>query len=159
MRLGIVCAGRLKEAYWRDAAGEYKKRLSRYAELELVEVADEPAPEKLSAAQRAKAMEREGERLLAAIGPREFVVALCIDGKERASEELAADLDAWLAGGYPRVAFVIGGSLGLSPAVLARADFRLSLSRLTFPHQLARVMLLEQLYRAFKILHGEPYHK
>ena len=122
-------------------------------------MADEPVPERFSAAQRAKAIEREGERMLAQIAPREFVIALCVEGKPRTSEELAVELEQWLAGGYARVTFIIGGTLGLSPAVLGRADARLSLSNMTFPHQLARVMLFEQLYRACKISRGETYHK
>ena len=154
----ILCVGRLKEAYWRDACGEYLKRLSRYGKPELVEVDDQPEPEHASDADRQKIMQKEGEALLKRIRPGDHVVALCIDAPQLTSEGLADLLkDRDLQGG--RTVFVIGGSLGLSPQVIARADRKLSMSKLTFPHQLARVMLLEQLYRARKILAGERYHK
>ncbi len=159
MRVSIVCTGKLKERYLRDAAEEYKKRISRYAELDLLETPDEPVPERYSEAQRIQAVSREGERMLKDIGPREYVVALSITGKRHTSESFAKSMEAWMAGGFTRIAFVIGGSLGLSPAVLSRADAELSLSDLTFPHQLARIVLLEQIYRAFKIISNEPYHK
>ena len=150
--------GRLKEAYWRDACGEYLKRLSRYGKPELVEVDDLPEPEHASDVDRQKIMQKEGEALLKRIRPGDYVVALCIDAPQLTSEGLADLLkDRDLQGG--RTVFVIGGSLGLSPQVIARADRKLSMSKLTFPHQLARVMLLEQLYRARKILAGERYHK
>ena len=154
----ILCVGRLKEAYWRDACGEYLKRLSRYGKIELTEVDDLPEPEHASDADRQRVMQREGEALLKRIRPADYVIALCIDAPQLASEgvaELLKDRDR--AGG--RTVFVIGGSLGLSPQVIARADRCLSMSRMTFPHQLARVMLLEQLYRARKIQAGEKYHK
>ncbi len=154
----ILCVGRLKEAYWRDACGEYLKRLSRYGKPELVEVDDLPEPEHASDVDRQKIMQKEGEALLKRIRPGDYVVALCIDAPQLTSEGLADLLkDRDLQGG--RTVFVIGGSLGLSPQVIARADRKLSMSKLTFPHQLARVMLLEQLYRARKILAGERYHK
>lgn len=159
MRIAIACVGRLKERYWREAAAEYVKRLSRYAQTEILEVEDEPAPERYSDAQRTAAMAREGERLLNQIQPRDFVAALCVDGNRLASEDFAAELDSWMSRGATRIVFVVGGSLGLSPAVLARANARISLSDMTFPHQLARVLLLEQVYRAFKILNNETYHK
>lgn len=154
----ILCVGRLKEAYWRDACGEYLKRLGRYGKPELVEVDDLPEPEHASDADRQRIMQKEGEALLKRIRPGDHVVALCIDAPQLASEGLADLLKGRdLQGG--RTVFVIGGSLGLSPQVIARADRKLSMSKLTFPHQLARVMLLEQLYRARKILAGERYHK
>jgi len=154
----ILCVGRLKEAYWRDACGEYLKRLSRYGKPELIEVDDLPEPEHASDADRQRIMQKEGEALLRRIRPTDHVVALCIDAPQLTSEGLADLLkDRDQQGG--RTVFVIGGSLGLSPQVIARADRRLSMSRMTFPHQLARVMLLEQLYRARKILAGERYHK
>ncbi len=159
MRLAILCTGKLKEPYWRDAAEEYKKRMTRYAEVEVLETPDEPVPERFSEAQRIQAMNREGERMLAQIGPRDFVVALSITGKRLTSEAFAKQMEHWMAGGYTRIMFVIGGSLGLSSAILARADAQFSLSDLTFPHQLARIVLLEQVYRAFKIISNEPYHK
>ncbi len=154
----ILCVGRLKEAYWRQAAAEYLKRLGRYGKTELQEVDDLPEPEHASDADRQKIMQKEGEALLRRIRPGDHVVALCIDAPQQTSENLAQWLRTRdLAGA--RTVFVIGGSLGLSEQVLARADARLSMSRMTFPHQLARVMLLEQLYRARKILAGEKYHK
>ncbi len=159
MRVAIACVGRLKERYWKDAAGEYVKRLSRYAQTDILEVDDDPAPERYSDAQRTAAITREGERLLNQIQPRDFVAALCVDGKRLTSEGFAAELDSWMCRSATRIVFVIGGSLGLSPAVLARADMRISLSDMTFPHQLARVLLLEQVYRAFKIRNNETYHK
>ena len=159
MRIAIACVGRLKERYWKDAAAEYVKRLSRYAQAEVLEVDDEPAPERYSDAQRTAAVAREGERLLNQIQPRDFVIALCVDGKRLTSEGFAAELDDWMGRGASRIVFIIGGSLGLSPAVLDRANARISLSDMTFPHQLARVLLLEQVYRAFKILNNETYHK
>lgn len=159
MRIAVACVGRLKERYMREAAAEYVKRLSRYAQTDILESPDEPAPERLSDAQRAQVLAREGERLLATIGARDFVAALCIDGARQSSESFAKAMEGWLGGGYARIVFVIGGSLGLSPAVLSRADAKLSLSDMTFPHQLARIVLLEQIYRAFKINGNEPYHK
>ena len=154
----ILCVGRLKEAYWRDACGEYLKRLSRYGKPELIEVDDLPEPEHASDADRLKIIQKEGEALLKRIRPADYVVAMCIDAPQLTSEGLADLLqDRDQRGG--RTVFVIGGSLGLSDQVIARADRRLSMSKMTFPHQLARVMLLEQLYRARKILAGERYHK
>ena len=154
----ILCVGRLKEAYWRDACGEYLKRLSRYGKPELIEVDDLPEPEHASDADRLKIMQKEGEALLKRLLPTDHVVAMCIDAPQLTSEGLADLLqDRDQHGG--RTVFVVGGSLGLSDQVIARADRRLSMSKMTFPHQLARVMLLEQIYRARKILAGERYHK
>ena len=141
----ILCVGKLKEKYWRDAAGEYEKRLTRLTRLE-------------SDADRDKIKKREGEAILSRLKPDDDVVALCIEAPEWSSERLSAFLSAQDQGGR-RTVFVIGGSLGLSDAVVARANAKLSMSPMTFPHQLARVMLLEQLYRARKILAGEKYHK
>ena len=154
----ILCVGRLKEAYWRDACGEYLKRLSRYGKPELIEVDDLPEPEHASDADRQKIMQKEGEALLKRLRPTDYVVAMCIDAPQLTSEGLADLLQTRDQQGG-RTVFVIGGSLGLSDQVIARADRRLSMSKMTFPHQLARVMLLEQLYRARKILAGERYHK
>ena len=154
----ILCVGRLKEDYWRQACAEYLKRLGRYGKPEVVEIDDLPEPEHASDADRLKIKQKEGEALLRRIRPADHVVALCIDAPQLTSEGLADALrERDLRGG--RTVFVIGGSLGLSDEVIARADRRLSMSRMTFPHQLARVMLLEQLYRARKILAGERYHK
>ncbi len=159
MKIRILCVGRLKEAFFRDAVQEYGKRLTRYAKVEIIEVPDEKAPESLSDALRESVMKREGERLLAKLQEGEYVIALAIDGTPLSSEDFSAALGRLMNQGKSAVTFVIGGSLGLSEAVLCRADYRLSFSRMTFPHQLMRVILLEQIYRAEKILSGEPYHK
>jgi 23S rRNA (pseudouridine1915-N3)-methyltransferase len=158
MNGALLCVGRLKEKYWVDASGEYEKRLSRYGKFEVIQVDDLPEPRNASDTDRQKIMEKEGEALLRHISPRDHVVALCINAKQQTSEGLADKLDA-LSHSGKRVVFVIGGSLGLSPAVINRADEKLSMSQMTFPHQLARVMLLEQIYRACKIQSGEKYHK
>lgn len=158
MSLAIVCVGKLREAYWRDAAAEYSKRLSRYGTLEIHEVADLPEPKNASPADLRKVMDAEGQAILAQLRPRDYVYTLCIDGKQMTSPQLAARLSE-IEGTAGRVVFIIGGSNGLSEAVLARSSARLSFSLMTFPHQLARIMLLEQLYRARKIQAGETYHK
>lgn len=159
MKLRVLAVGRLKEKFYTDAVNEFKKRLSRFAEVELVELADEPAGEKLSAAELERVKLAEGRRILSRIAEGELVVALDVGGVQLSSTELAEKLNAMMLGGKSRAAFVIGGSNGLSSEVLARADLRLSFSKMTFSHQIFRVMLLEQLYRAFKIIRGEPYHK
>lgn len=159
MRITIVSVGKAKERFIKDGVAEYAKRLRPYAAVALVEVPDEPVPDRLSARDAEQIKEKEGRRLLERLGPDDYVIALALDGVMWSSEELAAELGRLATYGRSRVAFLIGGTLGLSPAVLKRADVRLSLSRMTFPHQLVRVILLEQLYRAFKIQHGEPYHR
>lgn len=159
MKLRIICVGRLKEKFYTDAVNEFKKRLSRFSELEIAELADEKAPEKLSDAELEGVKLAEGRRILAKITDGDTVIALDIAGKQLSSPELADRIAAYMLEGKSRLAFIIGGSNGLSAEVLARADFRLSFSKMTFSHQIFRVMLLEQLYRAFKIMNGEPYHK
>jgi 23S rRNA (pseudouridine1915-N3)-methyltransferase len=159
MNIKIVAVGKLKEKYWIQGMQEYTKRLSAYAKLQVAEVADEKAPEKLSAADEERVKAMEGERILSHVKPDEHVIALAIEGKLFTSEELAEQLDQLATYGRSKVAFVIGGSLGLSDEVLGRADMKLSFSRMTFPHQLVRLMLAEQVYRGFKIIRGEPYHK
>ena len=154
----ILCVGKLKEKWQRQGCEEYLKRLSRYGRYEIVAVDDLPAPEKASDEQIRQAMDREGQALLRHIRPRDRVIALCIRGDAPDSVALSRQLEAW-AGDGRRSVFVIGGSNGLSEAVLARADWRLSFSNLTYPHGLMRVILLEQLYRAERIRAGEPYHK
>ena len=154
----IVCVGRLREKFWADAAAEYLKRLSRLSRMEIVELPDLPEPSNASDAQRRQVMEKEGQEILLRLKDSDFVAALCIDAPQMDSGELAAFV-ARAEGTGRRLTFVIGGSLGLSDAVLSRADTRISMSKMTFPHQLARVMLLEQLYRAHKINAGERYHK
>jgi len=159
MKVTIVCVGKLKEKYWRDAIGEYSKRLSRYMKLEIIELADEKAPETMSLAQEAEVKEKEGQRILKSIKEDAFVVALAVEGKQLSSEELAEFMAKKGVDGISHIVFVIGGSLGLSQAVMARADFALSFSRMTFPHQMMRVVLLEQIYRSERIQRNEPYHK
>ncbi len=159
MQVEIICVGKLKEKYLKDACGEYQKRLSRFCTLSLTELKDEAVGEQASQAQVDKAIQQEGERILARIGERDFVISLCIEGKTLSSEGFAKDLSAICQKGAGRLVFVIGGSCGLSDAVKKRSDLRLSFSAMTFPHQLMRVILLEQLYRAFKINAGESYHK
>lgn len=160
MQIQVVCVGKLKERYWKDAITEYVKRLGAYAKVDVREVADERAPDSASPAEEEQIRDREGERILVALRQDAHVVALAIDGDMWTSEQLAAFIEKRAVyGGGGSLAFVIGGSLGLSAAVLARADMRLSFGRMTYPHQLMRVVLLEQVYRAFKIVRGEPYHK
>ena len=160
MTMSILCVGRLRERFYRQAADEYLKRLRRFGPCEEIEVADLPETANASPAQEADVRRREGERLLAALRPGDYVVALCIDGAQCASEALAGRVATLRArGDVKRVIWVIGGSLGLSEAVVNRANERLSLSAMTLPHQLARVVLLEQLYRACKIAANERYHK
>ena len=158
MHLALICVGKLRERSFRDAADEYEKRLARFARFEEIELADLPEPANSSPAIEAQLCRREGEAILAKIRPDDMVVALCIDGKQTDSVGFSRKLTA-LSDTGRRVVFVIGGSLGLSPEVVARAQEKLSFSPMTFPHQLARVMLLEQLYRACKIAAGERYHK
>ncbi|MEN6636289.1 MAG: 23S rRNA (pseudouridine(1915)-N(3))-methyltransferase RlmH [Clostridiaceae bacterium] len=159
MKIKIACVGKVKDAFYRDAVAEYAKRLSRFCTLEIAEVADEKAPETLSPAEETQVMEREGEKLLARILPGEYVVCLTIDGKRFSSEGFASTLQSTFDRSISCITFVIGGSLGLSPAVTSRADLKLSVSDMTLPHGLCRVVLLEQIYRSFKINAHEPYHK
>lgn len=159
MKITVVAVGKIKERFFEDAVKEYEKRLGRYCKLEIVQVADEKTPDGAGEALERQIKEREGERILAQIKDGAYVIALAIEGKMLDSEELAEKLGQLAVGGVSHLAFVIGGSLGLSEAVLARADYRLSFSRMTFPHQLMRVILLEQIYRGYRIINGEPYHK
>ncbi len=156
--MALICMGRLKERYWRDAADEYEKRLSRFGRFEEIELSDLPEPANSSPAIEAQICEREGRAILQKVREGDIVIALCIGGKQLDSVQLSQALTRCGDTGR-RVVFIIGGSLGLSPQVIARADFKLSFSLMTFPHQLARVMLLEQTYRAMKIAAGERYHK
>ena len=158
MSMALICMGRLKEKYWRDAASEYEKRLSRYTKFETIELPDLPEPVNSSPAIEQQIKEKEGAAILQKIRPDDAVIALCIDGKQLDSVQLSKKLTQIQDGGK-RIVFVIGGSLGLSDAVVARANVKLSFSPMTFPHQLARIMLLEQVYRACKIAAGERYHK
>jgi 23S rRNA (pseudouridine1915-N3)-methyltransferase len=159
MKITIVCVGKIKEKFYNGAIAEYSKRLSRYCNLSITEVADEKTKEQASEAEIALVKNREGERILKAIRDDGYVIALAIEGKMLDSEELSEKIEKLGIGGTSHIYFVIGGSLGLSDAVQKRADFSLSFSRMTFPHQLMRVILLEQIYRAYRILNREPYHK
>lgn len=159
MHITIITVGRIKEAYLTAGIAEYTKRLTRYCKLDQVEVPDEKAPETLSDKEMEQIKEREGERILAKIKDTEYVAALAIEGKQLSSEELSATLSNLSVTGKSDLTFVIGGSLGLSQAVLKRADMKLSFSRMTFPHQLMKMILVEQIYRGFRIMKNEPYHK
>ncbi|GAE34444.1 23S rRNA (pseudouridine(1915)-N(3))-methyltransferase RlmH [Halalkalibacter akibai] len=159
MNISIVTVGKLKEKYLKQGIDEYTKRLSAYAKIELIEVADEKAPEQASEAEQQQIKEKEGERILAKLHPDTYVIALAIQGKMLTSEQLADNLDKLATYGKSKIAFVIGGSLGLSDDVMKRANESLSFSKMTFPHQLMKLVLVEQVYRAFRIMRGEPYHK
>ncbi|GET17926.1 23S rRNA (pseudouridine(1915)-N(3))-methyltransferase RlmH [Ligilactobacillus agilis] len=159
MNIKIIGVGKLKEKYLKQGIAEYAKRLGKFCKFEIVEVPDEKAPEKLSAAEMEGVKEKEGERILAKIKDKEYVYALAIEGKERSSEEFAQEIAQLTTYGRSDITFVIGGSLGLSPAVLKRAETKISFGRFTLPHQLMRVVLSEQIYRAFMINNGSPYHK
>ncbi|MDR6883279.1 23S rRNA (pseudouridine(1915)-N(3))-methyltransferase RlmH [Bacillus sp. 3255] len=159
MQIQILTVGKLKERYLVDGIAEYVKRLGPYAKVSIVEVPDEKAPENMSPAEEQQVRVKEGERLLTKLGSDVYVVALAIDGEMWSSEQLAASLDRLATYGRSQVAFVIGGSLGLSSELLRRADMRLSFGRMTLPHQLMRLVLVEQIYRAMRINRGEPYHK
>jgi 23S rRNA (pseudouridine1915-N3)-methyltransferase len=159
VNISIVTVGKLKEKYLKQGIDEYLKRLGAYAKVEIIEVSDEKAPEELSETEMIQVKGKEGERILSKISPDAHVIALAIQGKMKTSEELADNLDKLATYGKSKVAFVIGGSLGLSEEVMKRADETLSFSKMTFPHQLMRLILVEQVYRAFRINRNEPYHK
>ena len=158
MNMALICMGKLKEKYWRDAAAEYEKRLSRFGKWETIELSDLPEPANSSPAIEEQIKKKEGEAILAKVRDGDVVVCLCIEGKQMDSVQLSKKLTEMIDTGR-RVVFIIGGSLGLSSQVTARANLKLSFSPMTFPHQLARIMLLEQTYRALKIAAGERYHK
>ncbi len=159
MKIKIVTVGKLKEKYLKDGIAEYSKRISRFATVEMVELADEKTPDRASDSENEKILDLEGNRILSKIGDREFVVVLAIEGKTLSSEEFSKQLEQASINGYSTLTFVIGGSLGLSPQVKKRANLSLSFGRLTLPHQLMRLVLVEQIYRAFTIQQGSPYHK
>lgn len=159
MKITLVTVGKIKEKYLEAAIAEYSKRLSRYCKLEIVQVADEKTPDNASEVVEKQIKEKEGERILFHIKDGAYVVALAIDGKQLSSEELADFVEGLGVKGESHIQFVIGGSLGLADSVLKRADYKLSFSRMTFPHQLMRVILLEQIYRSYRIISGAPYHK
>ena len=159
MKVTLITVGKLKEKYLKDAIAEYQKRLGRYSKLSILEVADEKTIEGASEALERQIKDKEGERLLKVLKDDSYVVALAIDGKKYDSVGLAKQLETLAVEGKSHLQFVIGGSLGLSEQVLKRADLKLSFSDLTFPHQLMRVILLEQIYRSYRIINKEPYHK
>ena len=159
MNISIISVGKLKEKYLKSGIEEYTKRLGSYTKINEIEVADEKAPEQLSGADMEIVKKKEAERILAKISPDAYVIALAIDGKMKTSEQLAKDIESLMTYGRSKIVFVIGGSLGLHEEVLKRADEKLSFSKMTFPHQLMRLILVEQVYRAFRIMKGEPYHK
>lgn len=159
MRITIICVGRIKEKFYRDAIDEYAKRLSKYCKLEIVEVADEKTPDKASPAEEEQIKLKEAERILTKIKEDAYVCTLEILGKKYTSESFAGMLEQAAISGKSHIAFVIGGSLGLHSSVLKRSNQAVSFSDMTFPHQLMRVILCEQIYRAYRIINREPYHK
>lgn len=159
MQISIISVGKLKEKYLIDGISEYSKRLSAYAKISFVEVPDEKAPESLSIAEEEQVKAREGEKILTKIPTGAHVIMLAIEGKMLSSEDFACEIERLGTYGKSKIVFIIGGSLGLSDAVLSRANFKLSFSKMTFPHQLMKLVLVEQLYRAFRINARAPYHK
>ena len=159
MKITLVTVGKIKEKYLEAAIAEYSKRLGRYCRLEIVQVADEKTPDGASEAQERQIKEKEGSRILAQIKDGAYVIALAVQGTMLSSEQLAGKMNRLGVDGQSQIVLIIGGSLGLSDEVLKRADYHLSFSPMTFPHQLMRVILLEQIYRSFRIIKGEPYHK
>lgn len=159
MNIKIVCVGKLKEKYFKDGIAEYMKRMDRYAKMKIVQVPDEKAPEKLSPAEMEQVKQVEGERILSKIKDKEYVYVTAIKGKERTSEEFAKEIQDLATYGHSDITFVIGGSLGTSDAVNKRANELISFGKFTMPHQLMRLVLSEQIYRAFMINNGSPYHK
>lgn len=159
MKITVIAVGKIKERFFEEAIKEYQKRLGRYCKLEIIQVADEKTPDGAGPALEDQIREREGRRILSHIKDKAYVIALAIEGRMLDSEELADKMGDLGVKGADHVMFVIGGSLGLSGQVMDRADYHLSFSRMTFPHQLMRVILLEQIYRAYRILNHQPYHK
>jgi len=159
MNISIICIGKLKEKYWIDAVQEYTKRLSKYCTLSINELKEEKAPDNPSKAEELAIKDAEGKNILKQIKKDAYVIALEIKGKELTSEELSEKIESLGIAGKSDVIFIIGGSIGLSEEVLNRSDFRLSFSKMTYPHQMMRVILLEQIYRSFKIIRNETYHK
>lgn len=159
MKITVICVGKIKEKFYRDALGEYQKRLSRYCNLNIIEVADEKTPDNASKLVVNQIKEKEGERILKYIKDTDYVCALAIEGKQLDSEAFAKHINNLGIGGKSHIIFVIGGSLGLDQRILQRSDYQLSFSAMTFPHQLMRVILLEQVYRCYRIINHEPYHK
>lgn len=159
MKITLITVGKIKEKYLRDAIAEYSKRLSRYCKLEVVEVADEKTPDNASETVENAIREKEAERILKYIKEDAYIITLEINGRQLSSEEMAEKIEKLGIQGISHIIFIIGGSIGLGKAVLDKSDFALSFSKMTFPHQLMRVILLEQVYRSYRIINGEPYHK
>lgn len=159
MKVKVITVGKLKEKYLKDGIAEYSKRLSRFTKLEFIELADEKTPDNASLAENQQILLKEGQRILGKIGEREFIIALAIEGKQFPSEEFSKILADTVLQGYSTITFIIGGSLGLSPEVKKRTQLLMSFGALTLPHQLMKLVLVEQIYRAFMIQQGSPYHK
>ena len=159
MKITILCVGKVKEKFYREGIEEFVKRLSRYCKLEIIEVADEKTDENASETEIRLVKEKEGEKLLKNIKDDAYVITLCIDGKQLDSEELSEKIEKLGVQGTSHICFIIGGSLGLADEVIKKSDFKLSFSPMTFPHQLMRLILLEQIYRSYRIMNNEPYHK
>lgn len=159
MKITVLAVGKIKEKYFNDGIAEYSKRLSRYCRLEIVEVADEKTPDHASEIEELQIKQKEGERLLKYIKEDAYVIALAIEGRQLDSKELSQKMEKLAIDGVSHIIFVIGGSLGLCERVLKRADFKLSFSKMTFPHQMMRMIVLEQIYRGYRIMKNEPYHK
>ena len=159
MKITIITVGKIKEKYLKDAIAEYTKRLSKYCKLEIIEVADEKTPDNASEIVENQIRSKEAERILKHVKEDAFVITLEINGKQLTSEELAKKIDTLGIQGHSHITFIIGGSIGLGAEVLSKSNFALSFSKMTFPHQLMRVILLEQIYRSYRIINGEPYHK
>lgn len=159
MKITLITVGKIKEKYLKDAIDEYSKRLSKYCKLEIIEVADEKTPDHASDIVEDAIRSKEAERILKHIREDAYVITLEINGKQLSSEELADKVDKLGVQGVSHITFIIGGSIGLGKEVLEKSDFALSFSKMTFPHQLMRVVLLEQVYRSYRIINGEPYHK
>ena len=159
MKIKVVTVGKLREKYLKDGIAEYSKRISRFARLEMIELADEKTPDKASESENQKILEIEGQRILSKVGDRDFVLVLAIEGTTFSSEEFSKQLEEASIKGFSTLTFIIGGSLGLASVVKKRANLSVSFGRLTFPHQLMRLVLLEQIYRVFTIQQGSPYHK
>ncbi len=159
MKIKVVTVGKLKEKYLKDGIAEYSKRISRFVKFEMIELSDEKTPDKASESENQKILEIEGQRILSKIADRDFVIVLAIEGKTFFSEEFSKQLEETSIKGFSTLTFIIGGSLGLSSSVKNRANLSVSFGRLTLPHQLMRLVLVEQIYRAFTIQQGFPYHK
>ena len=159
MKITVITVGKIKEKYLKDAIAEYSKRLGKYCKLEIIEVADEKTPDNASELVENQIRSKEAERILKYVKDDAFVITLEINGKQLTSEELAGKIDNLGIQGHSHIIFIIGGSIGLGTEVLKKSNFALSFSKMTVPHQLMRVILLEQIYRSYRIINGEPYHK